>query len=388
MSRKDFLFTSESVTEGHPDKIADQISDAVLDAVIAKDPNSRVACETLITTGLIVIAGEITTKAIVDVPKIARATVREIGYDRAKYGFDCETCAVLTSIDEQSPDIAQGVNKDEAKAQGAGDQGLMFGYACDETEELMPMPIILAHKLAKGLSDLRKSKTLKYLRPDGKTQVTVEYVGGVPVRIDTIIVSSQHSPDITPKEMKPEIVEKLIKPIMPKGLFNEKDVTIYINPTGRFVVGGPMGDCGLTGRKIIVDTYGGVGSHGGGAFSGKDPSKVDRSASYMARHIAKNIVAAGIAKKCEVQLAYAIGIAEPVSIMIDTFNTGKISPSEFKKIVRDNFDLTPAGIISYLNLRRPIFKKTAAYGHFGRNEPEFTWEKTNKAEDIKRAAGF
>ena len=388
MSRKDFLFTSESVTEGHPDKIADQISDAVLDAIIAQDPDSRVACETLITTGMIVIAGEITTNAVVDVPKIARATVKEIGYDRAKYGFDCETCAVLTSLDKQSPDIAQGVNKKEAKAQGAGDQGLMFGYACDETEELMPMPIILAHKLAKGLSDLRKSKTLKYLRPDGKSQVTVEYVGGIPVRIDTIIVSSQHSPDITPKDMKPELIEKLIKPIMPKGLFNEKDVTIYVNPTGRFVVGGPMGDCGLTGRKIIVDTYGGVGSHGGGAFSGKDPSKVDRSASYMARHIAKNIVASGIATKCEVQLAYAIGIAEPVSIMIDTFNTGKISPSEIKKIVRDTFDLTPSGIISYLNLRRPIFKKTAAYGHFGRNEPEFTWEKTNKAEDIRKAAGF
>ena len=388
MSRKDFLFTSESVTEGHPDKIADQISDAVLDAIIAQDPDSRVACETLITTGMIVIAGEITTNAVVDVPKIARATVKEIGYDRAKYGFDCETCAVLTSLDKQSPDIAQGVNKKDAKAQGAGDQGLMFGYACDETEELMPMPIILAHKLAKGLSDLRKSKTLKYLRPDGKSQVTVEYVGGIPVRIDTIIVSSQHSPDITPKDMKPELIEKLIKPIMPKGLFNEKDVTIYVNPTGRFVVGGPMGDCGLTGRKIIVDTYGGVGSHGGGAFSGKDPSKVDRSASYMARHIAKNIVASGIATKCEVQLAYAIGIAEPVSIMIDTFNTGKISPSEIKKIVRDTFDLTPSGIISYLNLRRPIFKKTAAYGHFGRNEPEFTWEKTNKAEDIRKAAGF
>jgi len=388
VSRKDFLFTSESVTEGHPDKIADQISDAVLDAIIAQDPDSRVACETLITTGMIVIAGEITTNAVVDVPKIARATVKEIGYDRAKYGFDCETCAVLTSLDKQSPDIAQGVNKKDAKAQGAGDQGLMFGYACDETEELMPMPIILAHKLAKGLSDLRKSKTLKYLRPDGKSQVTVEYVGGIPVRIDTIIVSSQHSPDITPKDMKPELIEKLIKPIMPKGLFNEKDVTIYVNPTGRFVVGGPMGDCGLTGRKIIVDTYGGVGSHGGGAFSGKDPSKVDRSASYMARHIAKNIVASGIATKCEVQLAYAIGIAEPVSIMIDTFNTGKISPSEIKKIVRDTFDLTPSGIISYLNLRRPIFKKTAAYGHFGRNEPEFTWEKTNKAEDIRKAAGF
>ena len=388
MSRKDFLFTSESVTEGHPDKIADQISDAVLDAIIAQDPDSRVACETLITTGMIVIAGEITTNAVVDVPKIARATVKEIGYDRAKYGFDCETCAVLTSLDKQSPDIAQGVNKKDAKAQGAGDQGLMFGYACDETEELMPMPIILAHKLAKGLSDLRKSKTLKYLRPDGKSQVTVEYVGGIPVRIDTIIVSSQHSPDITPKDMKPELIEKLIKPIMPKGLFNEKDVTIYVNPTGRFVVGGPMGDCGLTGRKIIVDTYGGVGSHGGGAFSGKDPSKVDRSASYMARHIAKNIVASGIATKCEVQLAYAIGIAEPVSIMIDTFNTGKISPSEIKKIVRDTFDLTPSGIISYLNLRRPIIKKTAAYGHFGRNEPEFTWEKTNKAEDIRKAAGF
>ncbi|OGL52919.1 MAG: methionine adenosyltransferase [Candidatus Schekmanbacteria bacterium RIFCSPHIGHO2_02_FULL_38_11] len=388
MSRKDFLFTSESVTEGHPDKIADQISDAVLDAVISQDPNSRVACETMVTTGMVVIAGEITTKAIIDIPKTARETIREIGYTRAKYGFDCETCAVLTSIDKQSPDIAQGVDASDAKPQGAGDQGLMFGYACDETPELMPMPISLAHKLALKLSEMRKNNVLNYLRPDGKTQVTVEYVDGMPARIDTVIVSSQHGPDITPKEMKADIIEKIIKPVMPKGLFNENDATIYINPTGRFVVGGPMGDCGLTGRKIIVDTYGGVGSHGGGAFSGKGPSKVDRSASYMARHIAKNIVASGVAKKCEVQLAYAIGIAEPVSIMIDTFNTGKISLAELRKIVRDTFDLTPSGIIKYLDLKRPIYKKTAAYGHFGRNEPEFTWEKINKAEEIRKAAGF
>jgi len=388
VSRKDFLFTSESVTEGHPDKIADQISDAVLDAVISQDPNSRVACETMVTTGMVVIAGEITTKAIIDIPKTARETIREIGYTRAKYGFDCETCAVLTSIDKQSPDIAQGVDASDAKPQGAGDQGLMFGYACDETPELMPMPISLAHKLALKLSEMRKNNVLNYLRPDGKTQVTVEYVDGMPARIDTVIVSSQHGPDITPKEMKADIIEKIIKPVMPKGLFNENDATIYINPTGRFVVGGPMGDCGLTGRKIIVDTYGGVGSHGGGAFSGKDPSKVDRSASYMARHIAKNIVASGVAKKCEVQLAYAIGIAEPVSIMIDTFNTGKISLAELRKIVRDTFDLTPSGIIKYLDLKRPIYKKTAAYGHFGRNEPEFTWEKINKAEEIRKAAGF
>jgi len=384
VSRKDFLFTSESVTEGHPDKIADQISDAVLDAVISQDPNSRVACETMVTTGMVVIAGEITTKAIIDIPKTARETIREIGYTRAKYGFDCETCAVLTSIDKQSPDIAQGVDASDAKPQGAGDQGLMFGYACDETPELMPMPISLAHKLALKLSEMRKNNVLNYLRPDGKTQVTVEYVDGMPARIDTVIVSSQHGPDITPKEMKADIIEKIIKPVMPKGLFNENDATIYINPTGRFVVGGPMGDCGLTGRKIIVDTYGGVGSHGGGAFSGKDPSKVDRSASYMARHI----VASGVAKKCEVQLAYAIGIAEPVSIMIDTFNTGKISLAELRKIVRDTFDLTPSGIIKYLDLKRPIYKKTAAYGHFGRNEPEFTWEKINKAEEIRKAAGF
>ena len=388
MSRKDFLFTSESVTEGHPDKIADQISDAVLDAIISKDPNSRVACETLITTGMVIVAGEITTRAIIDIPQTVRQTVREIGYTRAKYGFDCETCAVLVSIDKQSPDIAQGVDASDAKPQGAGDQGLMFGYACDETPELMPMPISLAHKLAIKLSEVRKNNVLDYLRPDGKTQVTVEYIDGMPARIDTVIVSSQHSPDVTPKEMRAGIIEKIIKPVMPKGLFNENDATIYINPTGRFVVGGPMGDCGLTGRKIIVDTYGGVGSHGGGAFSGKDPSKVDRSASYMARHIAKNIVASGVAKKCEVQLAYAIGVAEPVSIMIDTFNTGKISLADLRKIVRDTFDLTPSGIIKYLDLKRPIYKKTAAYGHFGRNEPEFTWEAIDKAAALKAAAGI
>ncbi len=380
---RNYLFTSESVTEGHPDKIADQISDAVLDALIMQDPMSRVACETLLTTGLAMVAGEITTKGYVEIPDIVRKTIRDIGYTRAKYGFDADTCAVITSVHSQSPDIAMGVDTG-----GAGDQGLMFGYACDETPELMPMTIMLAHKLTRQLSEVRKKDILPYLRPDGKSQVTIEYRDGKPFKLHTIVVSSQHSPDVDLKDLRKDIIEKVILPVLPKNLLDEKSIIYHINPTGRFVTGGPMGDTGLTGRKIIVDTYGGVGSHGGGCFSGKDPTKVDRSASYMARYVAKNIVASGIAGEIEVQLAYAIGVAEPVSIHVDDFGTGKIDHDKLESIIRKNFDMTPRGIMKTLDLRRPIYQKTAAYGHFGRTEPEFTWERTDKAEALKKDAGL
>ncbi len=376
------LFTSESVTEGHPDKIADQISDAVLDAIMAQDPYGRVACETMVTTGLIFITGEITTSCYVDIPKIARETVREIGYTRAKYGFDCDTCGVITAIDKQSPDIALGVDKG-----GAGDQGLMFGYACNESEEYMPLTIDLAHKLCLKLTELRKNGTIPYLRPDGKSQVTIEYDGNIPKRVTAVVVSTQHSEEVEYEQIKEEITEKVIKEVIPQNMLTE-DTKYYINPTGKFVIGGPMGDSGLTGRKIIVDTYGGVGSHGGGAFSGKDPTKVDRSASYMARYIAKNIVAAGLADKIEIQLAYAIGVAEPVSVMVDTFGTNKVDEDLIKKLIREIFPLTPLEIIEHLNLRRPIYKKTAAYGHFGRREPGFTWELLDKVDDLKNGAGL
>jgi S-adenosylmethionine synthetase len=383
MPRNNYFFTSESVTEGHPDKIADQISDSILDAIIAKDPVARVACETMVTTGLAFVAGEISTTCYVHIPDIVRETIKNIGYTRAKYGFDYETCSVITSIDQQSSDIAMGVDTG-----GAGDQGLMFGYACNETPELMPMPIMLAHKISMRLSEVRKQDILAYLRPDGKSQVTVEYRNGKPFRIDTVVVSSQHSPEVHMKDMREDIIEKVIKPVVPKGLLDEETVKYYINPTGRFVVGGPMGDTGLTGRKIIVDSYGGVGSHGGGAFSGKDPTKVDRSGAYISRYIAKNIVASGIADKVEVQLAYAIGVPEPVSILVDTYGTGRIEEEAIAKIIRNNFNLTPKGIIDHLRLRRPIFKKTAAYGHFGKNDPDFTWEQTDKAATLKKEAGL
>lgn len=388
MEEKDYFFTSESVTEGHPDKISDQISDAILDAILADDPKGRVACETLVTTGLAFVAGEITTTTYVDIPWLVRDVIRDIGYTRAKYGFDYETCAVITAIQEQSADIALGVNEKAEQEQGAGDQGLMFGYATNETPELMPMPIILAHKLARRLAEVRRQDLLPYLRPDGKTQVTIHYINGKPVRVDTIILSCQHSPDAGLKEIREDMIEKVIKPIVPPELLDEKQVTYHINPTGRFVIGGPQADTGLTGRKIIVDTYGGVGSHGGGCFSGKDPSKVDRSASYMARYIAKNIVAAGLAGKVEVQLAYAIGVADPVSIFVDTFGTHHVSPEKIRTLVREAFPLKPASIIRHLDLLRPIYRKTAAYGHFGRNEPEFTWERTDKVEELRRAAGL
>ncbi|GFO65237.1 methionine adenosyltransferase [Geomonas paludis] len=389
MEMKDFIFTSESVSEGHPDKVADQVSDAILDAILAQDPKSRVACETLVTTGMAVIAGEITTNAVIDYPKIVRETIKEIGYNDSAMGFDWETCAVLTSIDKQSPDIAQGVTEGEGmfKEQGAGDQGLMFGFACNETPELMPMSILMAHKLVSRLADVRKTGVLDFLRPDSKSQVSIQYIDDKPVHVDTIVISSQHSPEVSYEMIKEGIIEEVIKKIIPANLMDAR-TKFLINPTGRFVIGGPMGDCGLTGRKIIVDSYGGHGAHGGGAFSGKDPSKVDRSAAYMGRYVAKNLVASGICERCEVQVAYAIGVAEPVSVMVDCNGTGKVPSKRISEIVREVFDLRPRAIIEQLDLLRPIYRKTAAYGHFGRELPEFTWERTDKAALIREKAGL
>jgi len=389
MGIESYFFTSESVTEGHPDKVADAISDSVLDNIMALDKKCRVACETMVTTGLAFIAGEITTECYVDLPQVVRDTIRDIGYSSSKMGFDYQTCSVISSIDRQSPDIAQGVNLGEGlfKDQGAGDQGLMFGFASNETPELMPMPITFAHKLCRRLTTVRKNGSLDFLRPDGKSQVTIEYENGTPKRVDAVVVSAQHKDDVTYEDLREAIIEEVIKKVIPRDM-TDGDTRYFINPTGRFVIGGPMGDCGVTGRKIIVDTYGGQGSHGGGCFSGKDPSKVDRSASYMGRHIAKNIVAAGISKKCEIQIAYAIGVAEPVSVMVDLMGTGVVPKKRVEEIVKEVFDLRPAAIIEYLDLLRPIYRLTSAYGHFGRSEDEFTWEKTNKADIIREKAGL
>jgi S-adenosylmethionine synthetase len=389
MEMSDYIFTSESVSEGHPDKVADQISDAILDAILTQAPKSRVACETLVTTGMAVIAGEITTRAVVDYPKVVRETIKEIGYNDSAMGFDWETCAVLVSIDKQSPDIAQGVTEGEGmfKEQGAGDQGLMFGYACTETPELMPMSIMFAHRLTQKLAEVRKNGILNFLRPDSKSQVSIQYIDDRPVRVDTVVVSSQHTPEVSYETIKEGIIEEVVKKIIPAELM-DGNTRFLINPTGRFVIGGPMGDCGLTGRKIIVDSYGGHGAHGGGAFSGKDPSKVDRSAAYMGRYVAKNLVAAGLCEKCEVQIAYAIGVAEPVSVMVDTSGTGRIPSARIAQIIREVFDLRPRAIIEALDLLRPIYKKTAAYGHFGRELPEFTWERRDKIDVIREKAGL
>ena len=384
MGMTDFLFTSESVTEGHPDKVADQISDAILDAIIAEDPKGRVACETLVTTGLALIAGEITTSCYVHMPDIVRQTIKEIGYNDSSMGFDWETCAVISSIDRQSPDIALGVDERPDHEQGAGDQGLMIGYACNETPEMMPMPILFAHRLTARMAEVRKKNILDFLRPDGKSQVTIQYVNGKAIRADAVVLAAQHTPEVKYSTLREGLIEEVIKKVIP-GEYLDKNTKYFINSTGRFVIGGPKCDCGMTGRKIIVDTYGGWGSHGGGAFSGKDPSKVDRSGSYMARYVAKNIVAAGLADKVEVQIAYAIGVAEPVSLMIDTNGTWKIPPDDIAKLVREHFDLRPAPIIRYLNLLRPIYKKTACCGHFGRNDPDFTWERTDMAEKLRKA---